>query len=918
MEGNITFRFILAFVAITAHYTLFTSARTTYLRQNAGILFQNTEYTLDLTEEYINILLAQPYVVESPAQSTFTCELVFNATVQHKTYTASDHFRARQPRNTTRDGTQYRPHDFSIIQEHIARQVAKNLDKLYQTRLAEAQRLYDNLMQLLANPLPEKLARIKRSQLKTFQGPGPGGWLNIATENQIGSISDHIYEIDKVVQQMSDMDSYRSELTSKLARQQLVIMETINNQTQAFRGMFQRFSEQFHQLNLYLTVQQEHELRDLLFLSRIFSAYFAKVTEIQALDQFHQHYETFSRQIREIKLHKLPPDFLAQPDVEHIHKQIHSYVAWHYPQLQQFIESHMDLYQAEIVLVRHSKTNIHMFLRLPVPLPQNRFTLLSVHTFPVPIHTHDPTARGYSQITMPYSHLAVNNNGLYMEIKATDLAVCKVRGAAYVCPFYFTVKREAARTCLISLWIQNETRIFEACIFTVFPEKSVPPFMYHIQGDQYAVSFPEQQYNLVCANTTETYNSPCAFCFLTIPCFCQIQTNSVIIPNAIAACNNGTQAEITVQRYSVNLPFAYAFNLSTFNVGMDFTHTYPILLQLPNISDIIKDVHTFTAQDLENGIELKNLASAIALIDKLKLDSDSPIQAISNAFKNPGLIAILYLLVTIAYLVIAFLLYKQYKSKAMLTSMIPVARAHSVNHVLVQQGRPIVFSAQVENTNTTSPDLIFNFKIDDSYLILATLIIVTLVMLIKLLHVLYRKMKYCMMYDSVPLESCQKLYLKLQTLNHTFLLPLLTIHAGFDKVKVLRTPAIAQLTVNKLCGKLQLLWLGEVLIQVNDLPQQYVLPTQISISCMARYYISKYKHAYTYEFLLKSVNNLRQSFPADYTHTYPTHTDTQPQVQNNTTFVHSTRNPPSAPPSFREEKPMQILYHALRSMAEEV
>ena len=68
------------------------------------------------------------------------------------------------------------------------------------------------------------------------------------------------------------------------------------------------------------------------------------------------------------------------------------------------------------------------------------------------------------------------------------------------------------------------------------------------------------------------------------------------ISGLLANCQN--TSTITVPFFNLNLPLAFAFNMSTFNLQSDFTYEQPIILNLPNISAALEALSAETTSHM--------------------------------------------------------------------------------------------------------------------------------------------------------------------------------------------------------------------------------------------------------------------------------------------------------------------------------
>lgn len=892
------------------------------------------QHSLGLTQESFHLTLAVPYHVTPPAPSPFTCisvieQTLYQATTPHvfpvptsrrnstlnNTTVRQEHFTESPDQfwnsilPVNRSKTRYtRPVNSRFLDTDAVRELAGALDHVYKARFQEAHDLYSSITNLLSQPISDKQARSKRYTLQTFEGPGSSGLFGLALGSQIDKITSHILTIDQWINYQDTFQNRRDEIISGIAQRQLVIMETLNKQKQAFSTLLTNFSSQFKVLMEHFNVKLMRDMRDLYLQSRIFHSFFAKLTELISLNEYIIHYSKFRQNIRLLKTHKLPVDFLTENDIGKLYVTAQRFLDNHFPNISQYIMTDLDIYKCEISLFLYSSKYIYAYLQIPIIPPNNVFDLYSIHIFPVPFQTHTANQTGYTQINLPYAYFAINEIGSFLELTKDDKLDCNINSNMVICPSYFPVKRPHFRTCLASLWDHNMSEIYKLCTFTAYPLAAIPAISYHIKDDLYAVSFPDNEYTIQCPFSTNVkQKSPCALCFIRIPCECIIKTSNVEISGMIATCQN--TSKIQVELYTVNLPLSYAFNMSILHLKSDFAYSSPIILQLPNISQVIEDIHTFSRDDFAEGLDLSQMADAILEMDRMQKGMILPVAQLKDIASNPLTIAVLILLHIITYLCLIFLLYK-YRGLAKITPFLANKPTLAVPVFNPDPSQPLYL------THTTQNPALMTFDLAEyqAHLVAVILALILIVLIFKSIHFIYVLCKRCMMHDTVKSDSIPHLCIKINAANRTFLLPLLHLYADSADIKIIKLPKLLQMSFTRSLTQIFFKWSGEVRMSIRNQSQVYFLPKSLKISFLARYILAKFQpqdENFHYTFALIHNNTFLQIFPINSDHpTVKVHMTSE--KSNNAVSIS-----PSAPDfPMPQDQSLETVINVFRKMAQ--
>ena len=901
-----------------------------------GVIFEKVPRPLVFSSEIFDITVSVPYLLAPPEMALYNCTTFTDALLVQHDKREENPNNPTPPRTATyiipprSTGTGPQPPIVvrpifgpiptrpSLLDVNSLRDLASNIDDMYDAAFAEAMAVFHSTTRLLTDPFTNVAPRPKRYSIQSFGGAGSSGFFGIALNSQIDAISTHLLSLDAWANQQDDFQNKKNSIVSNLAWRQLEIMENLNKQKSSFENVLTNITAQFETWSTYLNTNAKHESRDLHLHTQLTQAFFGKITEILSLYHYTRHYTSFSTTLRQLHTSTFPADLLSPSDVTALYSTARSYLTLHFPQMTDLILDKFNVYTAKPSLVLYTNNSLHIHFALPIIHPQHVFDLFHVRIFPIPFRTDQAASPGYTQLNLKYTHFAINSDKSFMELQTADFSQCEMAYDLQLCPNYLPIKTPSLTTCLTSLWNNNMSTTYSKCQFKAFPLSNLASTSYHIDDDLFAVSFSDDTYSLTCPPAiNKTIKAPCAFCFIRVPCGCAIKTQSLEISGLLANCKN--TSSITVPFFTLNLPLAFAFNMSTLNLQSDFTYEQPIILNLPNISAALAAVHTFGKEDLAHGLDLSQMADAIAQVDLLKTGINIPVffQELAN---NPLVTVTLLLLHVLTLIGLSYLLYK-YRSLARLG---PIMSSHNpVMAALIpsptpREGPLIIRGEQhptrpTINTNITSAQ--FDLAEYQAHLIAAVLTFTILALLWKLFRFVITSLTNYYDQESVPINSCSHLKLKLSDGVTAFIIPLIHLETESDQVQAISFPRILNICTKSNNSCITLSWSHNIDLHISNQPITFTLPVFLNVSFKTKLTVKRWlkqRRPWTYHFvickgkqiselpLLPNLNNYTEDNMYDYE--VPT-----PSVE--------TAAPTNNPFSPSTNEPHQVLLSALRKMA---
>ena len=101
-------------------------------------------------------------------------------------------------------------------------------------------------------------------------------------------------------------------------------------------------------------------------------------------------------------------------------------------------------------------------------------SLFEIETVPVPIPDENEKAESYSQIELAKPYIAVGME-YYIELRMTEMIMCKSIWLTYYCEELFVVKHKSAHGCACAIFYDlGPKTVTESCNFKYIFDASVP------------------------------------------------------------------------------------------------------------------------------------------------------------------------------------------------------------------------------------------------------------------------------------------------------------------------------------------------------------------------------------------------------------------------------------------------------------
>ena len=108
---------------------------------------------------------------------------------------------------------------------------------------------------------------------------------------------------------------------------------------------------------------------------------------------------------------------------------------------------------------------------------QSPLSLFEIETVPVPIPDKNRLADSYSQVKIDKSYIAAGMD-YYIQIRMTEMLMCKSIGCIYYCEELFVVKHKSKHSCASAIFYElGPQQVIKNCRFGYVYNVTVPPII---------------------------------------------------------------------------------------------------------------------------------------------------------------------------------------------------------------------------------------------------------------------------------------------------------------------------------------------------------------------------------------------------------------------------------------------------------
>ena len=175
---------------------------------------------------------------------------------------------------------------------------------------------------------------------------------------------------------------------------------------------------------------------------------------------------------------RLPRSLFPDQRIEGILAQVDKMVRLRYPDYE-LAANHISHYR-DIELVTFSVDRITHSLVVTFPVfikdyKQPPLSLFEIETVPVPIPDRNKQADSYSQVRIQKDYIAAGMD-YYIQIRMTEMLMCKSIGYIYYCEELFMVKHKSKHSCASAIFYElGPSQVIKNCKFDYMYNETVPP-----------------------------------------------------------------------------------------------------------------------------------------------------------------------------------------------------------------------------------------------------------------------------------------------------------------------------------------------------------------------------------------------------------------------------------------------------------
>ena len=323
---------------------------------------------------------------------------------------------------------------------------------------------------------------------------------------------------------------------------------------------------------------------------------------------------------------------------------------------------------------------------------QPPLSLFEIETVPVPIPDRNRQADSYSQVRIQKDYIAAGMD-YYIQIRMTEMLMCKSIGYIYYCEELFVVKHKSKHSSASAIFYKlGPSQVIRNCKFDYMYNKTVPPVILDGGKDILLANFQGPR-SLKCTSINGGLAKPVpehtyAVVDREFLCDCQLDLEHASVLRQLSSCNRERSSKLVMQLY-VNIAFWELLRERSPQtaelVQPKFTdHRQIFEVKLfegkPGWLDQPTDLETFMERIDQNG---KRIPS------KSMLDDKTLPKPLLPRWINNILVIISTVVSTILALLVLVLLTKHFKIKSLLATLVlstlpPPPEATAFKHDLGQ------------------------------------------------------------------------------------------------------------------------------------------------------------------------------------------------------------------------------------------
>ena len=258
---------------------------------------------------------------------------------------------------------------------------------------------------------------------------------------------------------------------------------------------------------------------------------------------------------------RLPRSLFPDQRIEGILAQVDKMVRLRYPDYE-LAANHISHYRdMELVTFSIDRITHSLVVTFPVFIKdykQPPLSLFEIETVPVPIPDRNKQADSYSQVRIQKDYIAAGMD-CYIQIRMTEMLMCKSIGYIYYCEELFVVKHKSKHSCASAIFYElGPPQVIKNCKFEYMYNETVPPVILDGGKDILLANFQGPR-SLKRTSVNGGLAKPApehtyAVVDREFLCDCQLDLEHASVLRQLSSCNRERSSKLVMQ-FHVNIAF---------------------------------------------------------------------------------------------------------------------------------------------------------------------------------------------------------------------------------------------------------------------------------------------------------------------------------------------------------------------------
>ena len=175
---------------------------------------------------------------------------------------------------------------------------------------------------------------------------------------------------------------------------------------------------------------------------------------------------------------KLPRELISDTQLCSMLKEVHSMIQKQFPDYELADNSILHYRDMKLVTFSINRETHSLIISFPVFVKhfcQPPLKLYEVNTVAVPIPDHNRKVNSYTKVCIQKPYLAAGDD-YYIQLKMTELVMCKSIRYTYYCEELFVVKHKSCHSCASAIFYElGPEEVVNKCHFDYIYNASMPP-----------------------------------------------------------------------------------------------------------------------------------------------------------------------------------------------------------------------------------------------------------------------------------------------------------------------------------------------------------------------------------------------------------------------------------------------------------